>query len=208
MNNSNVVIPTEGRDLLKVSEKFGRTHPSTCTTIGSVSSLIKLLMTLVLLLTSAASGFTQSITPEVVSSGGGDSTNANAGLSWTVGEPVSETKTGANATVTQGFHQSHFEIISIEEHAELGYDISVYPNPATDHITVELKFTGNQPAPDKTKFKIVLTDIAGKALWKKGIKNQLQCEVPMQGFAEGQYILQISGAGGVLYESAKIIKLN
>jgi len=149
----------------------------------------------------------QSITPEVISATGGDTSNANVSLSWTVGEPVSETVSGSNATITQGFHQEHYEIISIEEHKELGYDIVVYPNPTTDFINVELTFIGKQSAPLNTEFNIVLTDNMGKTLMNKNLNNTLEYAVPMRDYAAGQYFLQITGADEELHKSVQIQKL-
>jgi len=153
-------------------------------------------------------GFAQSITPEVISSGGGDSSNSNVSLSWTVGEPVVETVVGSNAQITQGFHQSHFEIISVEEHAELGYNILVYPNPVTDALKVEMNYTGTLPAPEDTEFNLVLTDLAGKLLSVENIKNTNEHIIPMHDYANGQYILQITGIDGGLHKSVQVIKLN
>jgi len=164
---------------------------------------------LIVLIASCVScfGIAQSISPEVVSAGGGDSSNANARLSWTVGEPVVETVVGSNAQITQGFHQSHFEIISVEEHKELGFDILVYPNPATDAVKVEMNYTGDLPAPQDTEFNLVLTDLAGKLLITENIKNTNEHIIPMQDYATGQYLLQITGIDGGLHKSVQIIKL-
>ena len=164
-------------------------------------------LTILLILALGSLASAQSITPEVVSSGGGDTTNANVGLSWTIGEPVGETQSGSNGTITQGFHQSHFEIVSLEEHSELGYEIVVYPNPTTDYIQIELKFNGELPAPTETKFNIALVDHAGKKLLSEDIKNKLEYAVSMSEYAQGQYFLTITSADGLLYKSAQITKL-
>lgn len=152
-------------------------------------------------------GIAQSISREVVSAGGGDSSNANARLSWTIGEPVVETVVGSNAQITQGFHQSHFQIISVEEHAELGYNILVYPNPVTDALKVEMNYTGTLPAPEDAEFNLVLTDLAGRLLNEENIKNTNEHIIPMQDYATGQYILQVTGIDGGLHKSVQIIKL-
>lgn len=47
----------------------------------------------------------QTLTPEVISSSGGYFENTNASLSWTLGETVTETFSGTNVILTQGFHQ-------------------------------------------------------------------------------------------------------
>ncbi|MCH8319134.1 MAG: hypothetical protein IIA88_11690, partial [Bacteroidetes bacterium] len=83
--------------------------------------------------------YSQSISPEVYAASGEYYTSANATLSWTIGEGVIETFTGANAILTQGFQQSLYTITSIEEVSDNNYQISVYPNPATDFININVQ---------------------------------------------------------------------
>jgi hypothetical protein len=47
----------------------------------------------------------QTLSPEVISSAGGYFENTDASLSWTLGETVTETFTGTNVILTQGFQQ-------------------------------------------------------------------------------------------------------
>ena len=207
MTNSNVVIPNEVRELLKVSTTLEREYPLTCTKVSSRRSFITLGLTIALLLTTTASGFAQSITPEIISTGGGDTSTANVSLSWTIGEPLSETISSTSTKITQGFHQNHLEIVSIEEHKEFGYEIKVYPNPSTDFINVELTFIGKFSTTGNTEFKIMLIDNLGKILMSEVIKNKLEYMIPMQDYAAGQYILKITGTEGNLYKSVQITKL-
>lgn len=207
MNNSNVVIPNEVREPQEDSSALEREYPSTCTKVRSRRSLISLTMTIALLLLTAVSGFAQSITPEVISASGGDTANGNVGLSWTVGEPVIKTVSSPNAKITQGFHQSHFEVISVEEHPELGFDIKIYPNPSTDFINIELVFTGTDKPTQQTKLQFELLDNVGKVLITESIENATQHSISMQNYAQGQYFIRITGAKGQLHHSAQIIKL-
>ncbi len=179
----------------------------TISTVGAALRAIALALPLLLLGGGWGEVFAQSITPEVVSSGGGDTTTTNVSLSWTIGEPVIETASGSSATITQGFHQSHFEVVTIEDHSELGFDIKVYPNPSIDFIKVDLTYTGSHPVLGKTEFELILRDNAGKILMSNIIKNKLNATIPMQGYAVGQYFLQIKGADGALYKSVQITKL-
>jgi hypothetical protein len=63
----------------------------------------------------------QSVSPEVVSTAGGYFENANASLSWTLGEPATETYSTGNIILTQGFQQP----ITIEI-AGIDLDVLVY----------------------------------------------------------------------------------
>ncbi|MCD4697206.1 MAG: hypothetical protein K8S16_13295 [Bacteroidales bacterium] len=53
----------------------------------------------------------QSISSEVISASGDYFVNTNASLSWTLGEPITETFANGNIVLTQGFQQSVTEII-------------------------------------------------------------------------------------------------
>jgi len=48
----------------------------------------------------------QSVTPDVIASSGGNYNGSGANLSWTVGELVTETYSAGNTTLTQGFQQT------------------------------------------------------------------------------------------------------
>ena len=50
---------------------------------------------------------------EVVSAGGGDFTNSSLSVSWTIGEPITETYSVGSNILTQGFHQSKLSVIGI-----------------------------------------------------------------------------------------------
>lgn len=207
LNHRKVVIPSEARELREVSSMFEMESLLTCTKASTRRFLLTLGMAVVLLLTGVISGFTQSITPQVVSSGGGDTTNSNIGLSWTIGEAITETVTGSNSQITQGFHQNHFEIISVEDHRELGFDIVVYPNPSTDFIQISLRNIGVNQEPVDTDFKLILSDNKGTVLSEEIIKDKLEHTLSMQNYAVGQYYIKIIGTDDALHKSVKVIKL-
>ncbi len=55
--------------------------------------------------------FAQSLSPQVVASGGGYATGGGYSLSYTIGEPVTATLTGGSNILTQGFHQPDLQAI-------------------------------------------------------------------------------------------------
>ncbi len=79
----------------------------------------------------------QSVTPELYTTSGGSGSSSEASVTWSIGEPVTETAVGTSARLTQGFNQPRFNftIGTIENEADAG--ISVYPNPSADLIVVE-----------------------------------------------------------------------
>ncbi|MCX6226513.1 MAG: hypothetical protein NTV01_17485 [Bacteroidia bacterium] len=52
---------------------------------------------------------------EVISSGGTCVKVSGISLSWTVGEPVTETLSSGSLTLTQGFHQTRLSASTIDE---------------------------------------------------------------------------------------------
>ncbi|OWY20129.1 hypothetical protein C7N43_23130 [Sphingobacteriales bacterium UPWRP_1] len=59
----------------------------------------------------AAGAQAQSLTPQVVASGGGYAQGGGYSLSYTIGEPVTATLTSGSNILTQGFHQPDFQNI-------------------------------------------------------------------------------------------------
>lgn len=81
----------------------------------------------------------QSITPDVVASSGGHFTTGGAQLSWTLGEPLTDTYTTSGNFLTQGFHQADLLITALEEENPLLATMVVYPNPTADQLTLHVE---------------------------------------------------------------------
>jgi hypothetical protein len=86
-------------------------------------------------------GYGQSISSSVIASGGGSSEAGGINLSWTIGELAVETFTTTNLVLTQGFQQGYYEITSVNDLLVKSIDLEIYPNPAIDFITIEIKNT-------------------------------------------------------------------
>ena len=155
--------------------------------------------------------YSQSISPEVNATSGDYYTGANATLSWTIGEGITETFSGTNSILTQGFQQSQYSITSIEELDDNKYQISVYPNPATDLINISiypvksLLFNGVQSV-DKSSLKVELIDIQGKRLYYQNI-NSNNITLDLKQFPGSIYFLKVYTTGSKLLRSYKITKL-
>ena len=63
--------------------------------------------------------------------------------------------------------------------------ISIYPNPASDKITISLS---NQPS--KESF-ISLVDMTGKVVYSQNVNNTNKITIDVRGFSKGNYILTI-----------------
>ena len=75
---------------------------------------------------------------ELVSSSGNYLENAQASISWTLGEVAIQTLESGNIILTQGFHQSRLVVTGVRIIPGYEPDISIYPNPVVSHINVKL----------------------------------------------------------------------
>lgn len=94
-----------------------------------------MLMRKQLLLLCAIGAVLSGTSQEVVASGGGNHTNTNASISYTVGEPVIFTGTDGSNDLTQGFQQTNWNFVSVEDYNS-NYDVSIYPNPAQEQLNI------------------------------------------------------------------------
>ena len=129
--------------------------------------------------------YAQSVAPEVIASAGEHFTNANAQLSFTIGETIIETVTATNSIITQGFHQSTDSIIGIEEELPGMMEVNIYPNPVRDRLVVQLE---NNILP----MNLELYDITGRKLTSQRIPAlQSTVELNIASYANASYLLRL-----------------
>ena len=80
----------------------------------------------------------QSLPRSVIPSSGNFDTNAHVQLTWTLGEPVSETISNTNAVLTQGFIQTSLLVSSIQGSVVDLLEAHVYPVPAAQNVCIDL----------------------------------------------------------------------
>ncbi len=76
---------------------------------------------------------------EAVTTSGGNYSNSQVSLDYTVGELVINTVGNSQVTITQGFHQSFSEAMEVLEVADLALEMDVFPNPTQSIITIQIK---------------------------------------------------------------------
>lgn len=121
---------------------------------------------------------------EVVTSSGGYGTTAGARVTWTIGEPVTETLSGTNSILTQGFNQGDIIITMIRNPEKPGLTFKVYPNPASDHIRISAagSETGN--------LKYMIIDMSGKVLIEKNLSGA-ESDISVGHLAPSNYFLKV-----------------
>jgi len=123
---------------------------------------------------------------ENIPASGGEASGSGGSLSYSVGQIVYSVNSGTNGTVGQGVQQA-FEISAvtgIEEKLGISLTLSVYPNPATDYLTLRVENF------DSENLSYKLLDIKGKLLVNKEITGN-ETNIDMRRLIPGTYFLKI-----------------
>ncbi len=155
---------------------------------------------------SAAGLNAQMLTPTVIASTGGFSSNANGSLSYTVGEmTMVQTFSNSSNILTQGFQQPDENVTGLIDltRDEFGSFV-VYPNPAVDNLWFGFQL------PEEGKVQITLYNAIGQKIsdvystnYDSGKMGE-QLNVTM--YAAGVYILTmnfVSAKDGKLHTTSK-----
>ena len=96
--------------------------------------------------------FTQTITPEIISSSGETSQVTAIQIDWTLGEVATITIQNLSQQITQGFHQPSYVITSVSTLLqEIGH-VSVYPNPTSDLLNIHLNLNLNNRSMNRLQY--------------------------------------------------------
>jgi hypothetical protein len=138
-----------------------------------------------------------SVTAQQVIATQGDSySNTIGSIDFTVGEVVINTGTDGSNSITQGFHQSNWKFVGLEDHAT-NYEVSIFPNPTEEVLNIKTsKF-------EKVKYK--LYDTQGK-LVLQGKLSAEQTTIQVTKIATGSYSLVLN-TGKQILKTYRLIKL-
>lgn len=142
---------------------------------------MKKIFTSFILLTSSIC-FSQTNTLQVIGSAGNTAVNANTQLSWTIGEPITNTATNTNSILTQGFNQSVLVITATDE--KQNSNITISPNPTADFATININEN------DLKNAQYLLHDINGKLILQRKIKDT-QTKISFTELANSTYFVKV-----------------
>ena len=125
----------------------------------------------------------QSLTPQVYASSGSHYTSAAAQLSFTIGEPLTSTYTGATTMVTQGFHQPDKNTAGINENEDFIFNI--YPNPTQNYVTISYSDESIK------KYTVDLIDQLGQIVATRILTGNNQ-QIDVSTLAAGNYHLRVT----------------
>jgi len=144
-------------------------------------------------------GLTALQSQQVVSSAGADFQGENVSLSWTIGEPVTETLTNGSIVLTQGFQQGYLSSNSIEDLFSPFLCLKIFPNPTADDLTLLVKAENN------AKLRFFLHDMNGKIVSNGTVEPDLN-QIDMYRCPHGVYLLRIVNKRGEAVKSFRVIK--
>ena len=125
---------------------------------------------------------------EVIPATGGEATGSGGSVSYTVGQMVYSTNTGANGSVSQGIQQPYeISVISaINELAEFTLECAVFPNPVAESLI--LKVVRENISVSSLSFQ--LYDINGKLIQNKELESN-ETRIHMRDLVPAIYFLKV-----------------
>ncbi len=159
----------------------------------------RLLVILILLITSNCNLLAQNTRLEVFSAFGGEFTNSKYQIAYTIGEVVTETQGNRYYFANQGFHQADWKLVFVWEYEEAAVSIDVFPNPFLNTLTINLPDVLNQE-----KYRFYVYDFSMKIV-AKGDLNQVQNTITLDQLQAGGYLLNITNEQSLI-KTYRIIK--
>jgi hypothetical protein len=119
---------------------------------------------------------------EVIATQGDSYSNAGANIDFTIGEVVINTGTDGTNDLTQGFHQTNWNFLGVEDFAP-NYEATIFPNPASDVLNIKTSSFEN--------VTYTLYDAQGK-LVMQNILSAEQTPIQVSQLAPGSYSLTLN----------------
>ena len=138
-------------------------------------------------------GFSQGI-QDILAPSGDHFTNEQISVSWTLGEPVSETIESSSISLTQGFHQSRLLVTAIKN--PIPVFVKVYPNPTDDQLQIEHV--------SLSPYQVRLSTFQGQILRQELMVEDSKLDV--SNLVVGMYLLSVHDLTGRWLASFRITK--
>ena len=134
---------------------------------------------------------------QVVSTQGDSYSNGTAKIDFTIGEVVTNNVSDGSNDVTQGFHQTNWNFVGLEDHS-LNYEAIIFPNPTEDVLNIRTSTFEN--------VTYTLYDAQGK-LVMRDILSAEQTPIQVSQLAPGSYSLTLNNETQNL-KTFKLFKTN
>lgn len=137
-----------------------------------------------------------SFAQEVVSTQGDSYSNADGSIDYTIGEVVTFTGTDGNNDLTQGFHQTNWNFVGLDDHAP-DLHVSVFPNPVEHTLTIRTD--------DYAGIQYQLIDNRGRIVRTNEL-DKTETSIDVKDILPGAYSLQLTGQNQQNLKSFKLVK--
>ena len=153
--------------------------------------------TLAILLASL-SGFSQTISKQVIGPAGATYENGTNNLSYTAGEVLVGAMTAEDGSIQlgNGYYPSLDLSTLNTQSPELKLQVKVYPNPTTETLFIT--------HPTEQFFEVRITDVSGKQILQTAHQNQQALSV--QSLTTGTYFVTVTTKDSKQTNTYKIIK--
>ena len=133
---------------------------------------------------------------EVVSTQGDSYSNGTGSIDFTIGEVIINTGNDGTNTLTQGFHQTNWNFVGLEDHLP-SYAAIIFPNPTVDVLNIQTSsFEGVTYTLYDGQGKLVLQDLL----------SAKQTPIEVSELAPGSYSLTLNNETQNL-KTFKLVKL-
>jgi hypothetical protein len=131
---------------------------------------------------------------------GGNASGAGGKLSYSIGQVVYSTGTGANGSTSQGIQQPYeiSVVTGIEEASGISLEIIAYPNPAQDYVILKIKNY------EVENLSYQLYDVNGSIIKDNKVEGN-ETTIVMQNLKPSAYFLKVTDKNKVI-KTFKIIK--
>jgi len=133
---------------------------------------------------------------EVVATQGDFYTNASGNIDFTIGEVIIDTGTDGTNDLTQGFHQTNWNFLGVDNH-EQNFEATVYPNPMGTELYIQTE--------NFEFMSYVLYDATGRIVAENKL-NALQTGIDVSTFAPSSYSLVLQDENQNKIKTFKLIK--
>lgn len=137
---------------------------------------------------------------QAITTSGGNASASSGSVSYSVGQIVYKTNSGAIGSVAQGVQQPYeiSVVTGIDKAIGINLLVSTYPNPTSDFVTLKVENYSTE------RLVYQLYDISGKVLLSQKV-NGSETRIQMEILPIGSYFLNVF-EGATELKSIKIIK--
>ena len=119
---------------------------------------------------------------EAISTQGDSYSNASGNIDFTIGEVIINTATDGTNDLTQGFHQTNWNFVALEDHSP-SYEATILPNPTSELLYIKTITFENVTC--------ALYDAQGKLILQDKLSSE-QTLIQVSQLAPGSYSLTLS----------------